>query len=142
MKRVLCFILWPAALVGCASYTQSKIDLTAQAQKGVGLVRQGVMKRSAESERAAAALRERLGAAFDADVVARSSLSADWVVAHRKAYVAALDAFDAQRSDGAAADAATLANLDATSMLLAQLQQMHATELRLTLPSLLPEVKR
>lgn len=136
MNRFLCLILSPAALVGCASYTQSKIDLTAQAQKGVGLVRQGVSERTADSERAAAALRERLDAAFDADVATREagSLSTDWIIAHRKAYAAAIDAFEQRRATAIAADAAVLRTLNAIDLALSQLQQMHANELRLTLP--------
>jgi hypothetical protein len=123
---------------GCASYTQSKIDLTTQAEAGVALVRGSVEQGRGRSVAASEALRARLDAAFDQDVAARHELDAQWVIAHRKAYSVAVDAFDADRraADGAALN--TLRTLDAISAALAQLQQMHEGELNLTLP----EVKR
>ena len=126
------------SLAGCASYTQSKIDLTTQAKAGISLVRENVEATRGRATAAGKALRSRLDAAFDEDVAARPELDADWVIAHRKAYALAIDAFDADRR--AADDAAlnTLRTLDAVAAALTQLQQMHAAELQLTLP----EVKR
>lgn len=132
-----------ALLTGCASYTHSKINLTTQAQQGVAVVRTAVDSQRGRSNASADALRSRLDAAFDADVATRSKLDADWVIAHRKAYALAADAFDADRRAADASDAATLRTLDAIAAVLSQLQQMHAAELRLTLPDVtLPEVKR
>ena len=123
---------------GCASYTQSKIELTKQAQGGVAIVREDVEATRGRASSASEALREKLDAAFDEDVASRAELDAEWVIAHRKAYALAIDAFDADRRAADAAALNTLRTLDAIAMALTQLQQMHASELQLTLP----EVKR
>ena len=131
-------LLLALALTGCASYTQSKIDLTTQAQHGVTLVRKSVEDAQTHSAAASDGLRAKLDAAFDEDVAARPELDAEWVIAHRKAYALAVDAFDADRRAADQSSLATLRTLDAMDAALAQLQQMHAGELKLTLP----EVKR
>lgn len=89
------------------------------------------------------ALRAKLDAAFDEDVASRGALDAEWVISHRKAYALAVDAFEADRRAADAEGQQTLRRLDAVAAALAQLQQMHAAELKMTLPELkLPEVKR
>lgn len=134
----ICHTMLCLFAAGCASYTQSKIDLTAQARSGVSLVRHDVEASRERSDVACDALRSTLDAAFDEDVNARQSLDAEWVIAHRKAYSLAIDAFDADRRSADTALQSTLRTLDAIDAALAQLQQMHAAEMRLTLP----EVKR
>jgi hypothetical protein len=129
---------------GCAGYTRSKIDLAAQAQAGVALVRSEVDAQRGRTIAASDALRAKLDAAFDEDVASRGEpLDADWVITHRKAYALAVDAFDADRRAADAEGQLTLRTLDSINAALAQLQQMHAAELKLTLPELkLLEVTR
>ena len=133
MKRLIFLI---ALCAGCANYTQSKIDLVAQAQRGVTQVRQAIEAHSAQATADADALRNRLDAAFDADVASHdpATITGEWIIAHRKAYAAAIDAFDQKRAGSLAADAAALGTLNAIDLALSQLQLMHASELRLTLP--------
>ena len=140
MKRKHYWLISLALLSGCASYTQSKIDLTAQAQECVAHVKAAVEANGVREDAASHALRAQLDAAFDEDVANRpaAGLTAEWVLAHRKAYGIALAAFDARQKSTADADRATLNTLDRIAVVLAQLQQMHASELQLTLP----EVRR
>lgn len=125
---------------GCASYTQSKIDLTAQAQAGVDRLREGVATMTAEQDQAIGRLRSQLDLAFDEDVSTRdaTSLTPEWIIAHRQAYAAAIDAFAERRRGQTGLSHGMIGTLDAIDLVLAQLQQMHQAELRLTLP----EVKR
>ena len=144
MNRKSYIAIAVAFSAGCASYTQSKIDLAAQAQKAVTTVRSDIDSQRTRTLAAGDALRAQLDAAFDEDVASRGeTLEPEWVIAHRKAYALALDAFEADRRAADAEGQATLRTLDSINAALGQLQQMHAAELKLTLPELkLPEVKR
>lgn len=143
MKNALIFIASLATAGGCASYTQSKIDLAAQAQQGVAQVREHLDASRLQTHAASDALRSRLDAAFDEDVAARPELDAAWVIAHRKAYALAIDAFESDRRAAGESELATLRTLDVISAALGQLQQMHAGEMKLTIPELaMPEAKR
>lgn len=119
---------------GCAGYTQAKIDLTAQLRRGVESTRAASQVQAQVIDRLSAAQIDRLDAAFDADVTARSTLDADWVIAHRKAYIAARDALVAQRQSFGDECRTMDANLDAIDAGLSLLQQMHGIEFRLTFP--------
>lgn len=131
------------ALAGCAGYTQSKIGLAAQAQAGIARERADVDAQRLRAIGASDALRSRLDAAFDEDVASRSEpLDVGWVIAHRKAYALAVDAFDADRCAADAQGQSTLRTLDTIAAALTQLQQMHSAEMKLTLPELtMSEVK-
>lgn len=143
IRTLTCLTALALLTAGCAGYTKSKIDLAAQAQAGVKLVRADVDAQRARVIAASDALRSKLDAAFDEDVASREvPLDVDWVIAHRKAYALAVDAFDADRRAVEANGQSTLRTLDAIDAALAQLQLMHTGELKLSLPDLkLPEVK-
>lgn len=133
----VCMVIVTLGLAsGCGGYTQSKIDLTTQAQRGLVRVREALVARAADVDESSRLLRQRLDAAFDQDVVARpdGTITPDWVITHRKAYAAAIEMAQAQHGRARAADAAMLGTIDAVALALSQLQQMHASEMRLTLP--------
>ena len=138
MKKLVTGTSLMLLTLGCARYTQSKIELTSQAQTGLTNVRHSLVAQRQRQAAASDALQQQLDAAFDQDVASRDALTPAWVIAHRKAYTTAVKAYAAQRRAADATDAATLGTLDAVASVLEQLQQMHATELQLTLP----EVKR
>lgn len=142
MRRFMCLtaLIACASVAGCAEYTRTKIDLTASAQAGITRVRQAVNDVAVEREEAVDGLRRRLDEAFDADVAAtsRQALDQAWIVTHRKAYAAAIDAFDARRQQQAQWTRDVLDTVDAIAAALGELQRMHALEMNFTLP----EVRR
>ena len=128
---------------GCATYTQSKIDLAEQARRGVRMARDAAERREQQIGALDARQRTRIDEAFDADVTVRPGLTADWVIDHRRAYAVALDALRGQRIDAERARQRTFDTLDAVDAALVQLQRMHASELKLSIPELklsIPEV--
>lgn len=132
MKRLMI----PLALLasGCASYTQSKIDLTTQIRRGIESTRQTTIAKQRVIDRLSEAQLERLDVAFDADVRDRKALTADWVIAHRKAYAVARDVMSDQKQSLRAGQQTIEANLDAIDAALEQLQQMHQIEAKWSLP--------
>jgi hypothetical protein len=122
---------------GCASYTQSKIELTAQIRKGVELTRQETVERQQFIERLSSVQVDRLDDAFDADVRQRPSLDAKWVIEHRRAYALARDALSDQKHALRDGQHTIESNLDLIDQALQQLQLMHQIEARLTFPEVM-----
>ena len=116
---------------GCAPYSQAELGLIAQARRGVKLVGDAESARRAERAELAGQRRARVDDAFDADVRGRASIDAEWVIVHRRAYAAALDAMAKQDAAAAAADEATARNLAAIDQVLAQLESMVGVEAKL-----------
>jgi hypothetical protein len=135
VKRLLLITLLAA---GCASYGESKIELAEQARRGVKLAREATERREQQLAAFDARQRTALDEAFDADVLHRAGLTADWVVAHRRAYAVALDALRGRRLEAERAKQKALENLDAVDRALVQLQQMQQAELKLALPEVKP----
>lgn len=135
MKRLLFLAL---CVAGCAEYGQSKIELAEQARRGVQMAREATERREQQLAAFDARQRTLLDEAFDADVLNRAGLTADWVVAHRRAYAVALDALRGRRLEAERAKQKALQNLDAVDRALAQLQQMQQAELKLSLPEVMP----
>ena len=96
MKRLLVLLLFTAT--GCASYQQEKLDLLQPARNGLVLCDQSRQELRALADELDALRRKQLDEAFDADVQARQPLSADWVIEHRRAYAAGLQAMYAARA--------------------------------------------
>lgn len=134
MKRAATLLAMAALAAGCAGYTQSKIDLAEQARRGVAMARATAERREQQISALDARQRSQLDAAFDADVTNRPGLTADWVIAHRRAYAVALDALRTRSIEGERTRQRTLENLDAVDAALARLQQMHESERKLSLP--------
>jgi len=130
--RWVCMVTVAAlAGAGCAPYSQAELGLIAQARRGVKLVGDAEVARRGERSELAGQRRARVDDAFDADVRGRTSLDGAWVIAHRQAYAAALDAMARQDAAAAAADEATARNLAAIDQLLAQLESMVGVEAKL-----------
>jgi len=109
---------------GCRTWVESQALLTDQARRGVELCRAA----NAGHRQVVAQLhqlqRGRLDGAFDADVRDQPALAADWVVEHRKAYAAALDALHAAQQSSLAAVAAEGENLNAVDAALVRLRHL------------------
>src|SRR5436309_5113519 len=101
MKTIVLMLLLGAG--GCAQWTQVQLDLVTQARRGVANVQKRDDERAATAHELAALRRQRLDQAFDQDVRERSWLDGDWVIGHRKAYAAALDAYAKQQASAEAA---------------------------------------
>lgn len=118
-------------LTGCTPYIQTQMSLAEQARRGVELVRQAQDQRQQLIERFCDLQRQRLDEAFDADVQERPDLPPAWIIEHRKAYAAALDALHAQRQSSRDADAATRDNLAAIDRALERLLALQSAQLKL-----------
>jgi hypothetical protein len=122
---------------GCASWTQTQIDLVTQARKGVATLAQASANRNDPIAQLAKIRRDKLDAAFDEDARNQVELSADWVIDARKAYAAGLDEFAKQQAANEASLAAEKSNLSATDAALQKLQWLQSIQQKF---SILPEV--
>jgi len=127
MKRML--ILMAMLSTGCSAYSEAQMRLVEQAQRGVELCRQSQQERAALVEQLHQIQRQRLDEAFDADVRDSAPLSPDWVIEHRKAYSAGVDALERQRQASAEAQAVAERNLDAIDQALRRLLWMQSIQL-------------
>ncbi len=124
-----------AALGGCSNYTQVQMDLVTQARRGVALAAQTQTNQSVSVAELARLRRQRLDAAFDADVIDQGAdLNADWVIEARKAYGTVLDAYAKERAATTQAEAAARRNLDDVDAALDRVQSLQATQLKLSQP--------
>ena len=138
MRRILVLVALSAApllSLGCGPYTRVQMDLVTQARRGVALAAEHRAAQSAAAEQLAKFRRQRLDEAFDADVIDRGmELSPEWVIEHRKAYAAALDAYARERAAAAEFEEVSLRNLRDTDAALARLQWLQATQLKFAWP--------
>lgn len=118
-------------LGGCTPYTDAQLALITQARRGLELVDQAQYERAQLIERYHQLLRQTLDDAFDDDVRERGALDPAWVIEHRRAYAAALDALAAQRIASRDAHAATAANLHAIAQSLDRLESLTSLPSRL-----------
>src|SRR5262245_15245055 len=100
-------------IAGCAQYAQVKTDLIDQARRGVQMTSASLHERSLLIAKYHAQQRKLLDDAFDEDVRARDALSADWIIEHRLAYAAGLDALAAARRASDEASVSDQRTLDA-----------------------------
>lgn len=131
MKHLLITKCLALASTGCAPYAQLQMDLVEQARKGVELATETQTSHRAVADRLHALQRDRVDEAFDADVRERQNLDADWVIEHRRAYAAALDALASRNVASAQADLAARENLEATDAALKQLHLLQSLPLRI-----------
>jgi hypothetical protein len=118
---------------GCAPYTQVQSQLVEQTARGVAALQQSLEQKSQIVAQHHALRRRQLDDAFDADVRGRdaSKLAADWVIEHRRAYAAALDALSAARVASVQADEADRRNARAARDALERLRCLLSVQLRL-----------
>ena len=118
---------------GCASYAQVQSQLVEQTSRGVTALQQSLEVKSQIVAEHHAQRRRQLDDAFDADVQHRdpSKLSAAWVIEHRRAYAAALDALSAARVASVQADEADRRSAKATRDALERLRWLQSLQHRL-----------
>src|SRR6476646_6052828 len=98
MHRIF-LLLITVTFTGCASYTQVQKKLVEQARKGVALSQTSAAGHEVVTVRLHDLQRKRLDQAFDDDVRDQKALSPDWVIEHRQAYAAAIEAMALEKQD-------------------------------------------
>jgi hypothetical protein len=134
-----------ASIIGCAPLLDAQSALVTQARRGIELAASNRATCDPVHAELARVRRQRLDDAFDADVRERDrdgALTADWVIAHRAAYAAALSAYARQESDLAASDATARRNLQAVDGALERLQYLQSIQNRWQQLSRTPEDDR
>jgi hypothetical protein len=113
-------------------------NLTAQARRGINLAQSNQANFTAVHDELARLKRQRLDDAFDADVRERDEqgdLTAEWVIAHRAAYAAGLEAYAKQDHALRASDAIGRRNLQAVDAALERLQFLQSIQNRWLAPT-------
>ena len=109
------------AMTGCAQWNAAQMDLATQARRGVANVAKRGDERAATVKELSKLRRQRLDEAFDADVRQRAGLEPEWVIEHRQAYAAALDAYARDENAQEAAILAEKRDLEAVDAALERL---------------------
>lgn len=128
MKYLLLLLFCTA---GCASYQQAQIDLLQQARDGLKLCDQVRQEHRAVADELDQLRRRRLDEAFDADVRENQTLTADWVIEHRRAYAAGLQALVLAHTASLAADETHTRNLKAIDAALERAQWLISIQMQL-----------
>lgn len=128
MKYLLLLLLCAA---GCTSYQQAQIDLLQQARDGLKLCDQFRQEHRAVADELDQLRRRRLDEAFDADVRENQTLTADWVIEHRRAYAAGLQALVMAQTASLAADETQMRNLKAIDAALERAQWLISIQMKL-----------
>lgn len=100
MKRLLISVFITCA--GCTQYAQVQVNLTEQIRRGAQVSAEALQAQASIVERYHQSRRQELDRAFDEDVREREPLTADWVIEHRRAYAAAVEAMTRQQAEHAA----------------------------------------
>jgi hypothetical protein len=148
MKRmmiVVVVVVVTSALVictgGCTSYTRVQMDLVEQARKGLALIALSHESRQQVIDELHITRRRQLDEAFDADVRdVGDQLTIDWVIEHRRAYAAGIDALAGARNVSREAADIERSNLAATDEALRRLYWLQS--LHMQWMSLIPEESR
>lgn len=131
-------LAWMMLLVlvgGCAPYAQVQIDLLQHVRTGLHQTRQSLQRKSQLIAEYHQLRRRQLDGAFDADVRARTELESDWVIEHRKAYAAAIDAIGSARTHSELANESDQRNLDAIDAALQRVIWLQSLQTRWILPA-------
>src|SRR4051794_37051840 len=122
--RVMGMLVVAVVAAGCRAYTGAEVALVDQARKGVAMAAEREAAHRELVERLNGEQRQRLDAAFDADVHGEGAITADWVIEARRAYGAAVDAIEKQHAGAVAAGDVATANLVAADAALERLRWM------------------
>ena len=126
------FVLLPCSfiLAGCTPYAQVQIDLLEQSRKGIAHAKAAQSAYASVSEQLHELELKRLNDAFDADVRETPDIDADWIIEHRRAYAAALEAMARlEAADHAGVDTAQR-NLDAIDQAMQRLEWLQSVPLK------------
>lgn len=129
MKQIALIVVLILA-TGCSPYAQVQVDLLEHARKGIASTRQSLEQKSQLVATYHEVRRRLLDEAFDADVRERQALDADWVIEHRRAYSAAVDALHSARLQSEAATLADERNLAAIELALARVALLQSIQSR------------
>jgi hypothetical protein len=124
---LLCILL----LSGCAPYTQVQIQLVEQTRRGLKQVESSLESKSQIVREYHELQRKRLDDAFDADVRQHDPLDPDWVIEHRRAYAAAIDALHSATIASLEADESNHRTIEAMRAALDRLEYLQALQLRI-----------
>ena len=141
MKRIVLSAWFVVFVGGCAPLMDAQSNLTAQARRGIDLAQSNQANFTAVHDELARLKRQRLDDAFDADVRdrgERGDLTAEWVIAHRAAYAAGLEAYAKEDQALRASDAIGRRNLQAVDAALERLQFLQSIQNRWLAPTLAP----
>jgi hypothetical protein len=116
---------------GCNTFADAQLQLLQQARLGIELQQQSAAQRGEFVAGYYQLQRNRLDTAFDADVRETDLLSKDWVIEHRKAYAAALDAINHQQNITTASEATAAQNRAAVDVALQRLESLISIQSRL-----------
>lgn len=117
-------LLLPALLTSCGPYAQIQLDLVTQSRTGLQRIETARQQDAAAITQALADRRQRLDDAFDADVLAQTTLTPDWVIESRRAYAAGLDCLATAKAAHDAATSTAADNAAAADEALALLERM------------------
>jgi hypothetical protein len=134
--RCLALFALLVSLAGCTPYVDAQIQLTEQARRGVAIAQKALADKQRIVEQYHKLQRGQIDSAFDLDVRDRANLTPAWIVEHRKAYAAVLDALKAQEAAANQADASTTRTLNTTDQALKQLLILQAFQQQLGHPNL------
>jgi hypothetical protein len=139
---VKAFILFACVFLvsvgGCAPLMDAQSNLIAQARRGIDVAQANQANVAVVYDELARVKRQRLDDAFDADVRERDEqgdLTAAWVIAHRSAYAAGLEAYAKQDQSLRASDAIGRRNLQAVDAALERLQFLQSIQNRWLAPT-------
>ena len=133
MKRFIFSITFASVGTGCAPLLDAQGDLVAQARRGIELAQSNRAACESVHGEYAKLKRQRLDDAFDADVHERfgdGGLTPEWVITHRFAYGAALDAYTQQQRELDESDVTARRNLQAVDAALERLQWLQDVQNR------------
>jgi hypothetical protein len=143
VKRVILFALLALTCAGgCGPWNAAQSGLTVQARRGVANVVKRNEARHQLINELAMLRRQRVDDAFDQDVREQAPLSPDWVIEHRKAYAAAIDAYARNQADQEAALAAEHRDLAAVDAALERLLWLQSIQSRFDLLGEVADGKR
>ena len=141
MKSIVlsaCFVVFVG---GCAPLMDAQSNLVVQSRRGIDVAQANQATFTVVHDELARLKRQRLDDAFDADVRERDEqgdLTAEWVIAHRTAYAAGLEAYAKQDQALRASDAIGRRNLQAVDAALEQLQFLQSIQNRWLTPTSTP----
>jgi hypothetical protein len=116
---------------GCNTFTSAQLQLVQQARRGLEFQNQNASQQADFVSKYYLLQRDRLDAAFDADVRETNLLSPDWVIEHRKVYAAAVEAINRQQNIAVENEATAARNCAAIDLALQRLESLFSIQLRL-----------
>ena len=138
MKRILLSTCIVAFVGGCAPLMEAQSNLVVHARRGIDVAQANQATFTVVHDELERLKRQRLDDAFDADVRERDEkgeLTAEWVIAHRAAYAAGLEAYAKQDQALRASDAIGRRNLQAVDAALERLQFLQSIQNRWLAPT-------